>query len=1042
MNLNIIKRAMVVMVMTMGMVNAACAQDYGTEKEKEAEESVNSQTKKKSSFGQKLMKPIKWFTSNWSAYDPKYSTPSFYMWVGQFQNTFSNEWLNIKYSSGTEINMHSKLSSKIGPHLGYSFLMYGYTLDLYALKGTKRRTEFTLSVNSNLLNADIIYRRTGGDFIMNRLKVGLYDNIENTISHQDVTDMANQHNVGDMMKYNVTGVNVNYFLNHKKYSNPAAFSNGAIQLRSVGSPIVGIGYTHHKLLSTVCDVIESNAFNTVFNELSSQPQVLEGMMDALRTKYDPNINDLASLRRFMIDTYSNGNISTYKKLTSDIFHNPIIQPILFGTEVYDEKGKFLGIQNAEVLNQLLNDLPSTTSIRDFHLQLGYAYNLVFSRRLLLGLSAIASPSFKWIKYDNDRNLSSISAEELSDAMNNYYEFAKNINKELNKDFGKDSDEELDEKILFKIITPDFFRTRERYTQIGLNAFGRASLTYNFNRWRAGINANVNAYLVKSNDMTIKNVYGSACVYVGYCFGRKKQYRWNGKDRQAYITAALTKRQIDEMRDTLPKSNISMGATYLEEYGKTKYKKDKFSFSILGCDLVQGPDGKYGSFEIEDGLVTQGQDTEGRLRPGTILYMDKDGDIDVEAGHKLGFLAGNWWKSQLDINQIPTNWYPEMLHYGLKGKLTMYVRNHTFGTKEPVKVEIENFCICHGKETKQLYQIGAQDFHSHSSYSIIGKANVNNRLCRVYIESKKRGTKNMVYINRMKASGSNWMQRVDDDKSISRLSIPGTHDAGAASLPETGLTHMGHTQNFTITEQLQDGVRAFDIRLKKNMKYGHMMTCREGFDETLPDIRKFLKENPSEFIVAMIGSDEGGKWSDEMKKNFSTLIEEYKDLLVEDFSPTTPVKDVRGKVLVIRRQEECPYGKILKFEDNAVFDYDCFSVEDVYKQHKTYKKIKLVEKHLRDAYENNDPNKWFITFNSIAWDPRHHKPYYSAWGAVNVRKPMNIALREVIESKGYNNFGMVFLDFYNDHGDKPQLVECIINSNFHFDNENDYIPYEK
>lgn len=1028
-NKNIIRKAFVVLAMVFGLGSTVYAQEEGMGVEKKVSATTDSKSSKKTgfadsksskktSFGQKLMKPFKWIGNNWSAYDPKYSTPSFYMWVGQFQNTFSNEWLNIKYPGGTEINMHSKLSSKIGPHLGYSFLMYGYTLDLYALKGTKRRTEFTLSVNSNLMNADIIYRRTGGDFIMNRLKVSLYDTDEKNIIKKDVTDMANMHNVGDMMKYNVTGVNINYFLNHKKYSNPAAFSNGAIQLRSVGSPIVGIGYTHHKLMSSICDVIESNAFNTVFNELSTQPEVLNGMLNNLREKYDPNINDLASMRHFMIDTYNKGDVTTYKNLIADIVNNPTIQPILFGKRIYNEEGYLVDLEDVNVLNQIINDLPSTTSIKDLHLQLGYAYNLVFSRRLLLGLSAIASPSIKWMKYDNDRNLSSIAAEELSSAMNAYYD--------IPEEFGYNN---------------AFFRTREKHTQIGINAFGRASLTYNFNRWRAGINANLNAYLLKSRDMTINNLYGSACVYVGYCFGRKKQYRWNGKDRQAYITAALTKHQIEEMHDTLPESNIDKGRTYVEEHGKTKYKKDNFNFDIQGCDLVKGPEGRYGWFEIQDGLVTPGQDTEGKLSPGTILYMDKDGDIEVTAGHKLGFSAGNWWKSQLDVNQIPTNWYPEMLHYGLKGKLTLYVRNHTFGTKDPVKVEIKDFCICHGKETKQLYQIGAQDFYSHSSYSIIGTANVNNRLCRVYIESKKRGTRNIVYINRMKASGIKWMARLGDNKAIGRISLPGTHDAGAASLPESGLTHMGHTQNFTITEQLQDGVRAFDIRLKKSMKYGHTMTCREGFDESLVDIRKFLKDNPSEFIVVLIGSDEGGKWSEEMKTNFNALLDEYKDLFVDKFDATTPVKDVRGKILVIRRQEECPFGKLLKFDDNAIFNYNNFCVEDVYKQHKTYKKIKIVETHLRDAYENKDPNKWFITFNSIAWDPRHHKPYYSAWGgAINIRKPMNKALRELIETKGYNNMGIIFLDFYNDHGDKPQLVESIINSNFHFDSENDYIPY--
>ena len=163
-----------------------------------------------------------------------------------------------------------------------------------------------------------------------------------------------------------------------------------------------------------------------------------------------------------------------------------------------------------------------------------------------------------------------------------------------------------------------------------------------------------------------------------------------------------------------------------------------------------------------------------------------------------------------------------------------------------------------------------------------------------------------------------------------------------------------------------------------------------------------------------------------------LIAKYPHRFVENFDASTTLGDVRGKILVIRRQEDCPFGKLLKFSDNAVFDYDCFRVEDVYKEHKTWKKAKIVEKHIREAFENDDPNKWFITFNSVAWDPRHHIPYAYAWGgkARNIRRPLNKALREAVDLKDYNDFGIVFLDFYNDHGEQPQLVHAIIDSNYH------------
>lgn len=971
--------------------------------------------KQKKGFMQTIAKPFKWIGKNWSAYDPAYSTPSFYNWVGQLQNNFSKEWLNIYFDYAVDLTMQSKLSSKLGPYLGYSFLGYGYSIDLAALKdGSNRRNEFTLSINSNLMNIDIIRRRTGGDFTINKLRVsnvgaesGLYEWI-------DRSDFAKQFNLGEFIKYDITGININYFTNHRKYSNPAAFSNGAIQLRSVGSPIIGFGYTRQKVDNTMADLFESMTFYDIESKILQQEngkQVRDDILTSLRQRFPGNYQNITELREYMTNLYEKGEVSTYKNLVKALINNDVVKPLIFGSTDGSDMSMYSG---------LTTTAPSIMTIDDWHLQLGYAYNLVFSRRLLLGLSLVASPGFKHVKSSNNRNMTYIAKEEFTDAMNSYYDV-----KELIPDF----------------FSSDIFCSDYNFTKFGVDFFGRASLTYNFNRWRAGVNANVNAFIYRNEQAHVNSYYGSANVYVGYCFGRKKQYRYDGKDRQAYIMAALTPRQIEEMKDTLPASNIAHGMSYLAQEGSTTYHTDHFNLDIEGCDLVQGADGKYGTFEIQDGYVTPGGDTEGRLKPGTVLDINDNGDFYVTAGHKAGFRAGNWWKSQLSRRQIPTNWYPEMLHYALRGKLTLNVRSHTFGTKKPVQVVIDDFCINHGNETREFYQIGAKSFFSHSSYSIIGHVNVNGRKCRVYIESKKRGKHNIVYINPMKKSKFTWMSRIPDDRAISRISMPGSHDAGTASLPEGSITSTAHTQNFTITEQLEDGLRCFDIRLKKNMKYGHTLESRDGYDETLVDIRKFLEENPSEFIVAMIGSDEGGKWSDEMKANYRKLHNEYKDLMIDNFDAHTPIKDVRGKILVIKRQEECPYGKLLKFEDNAVFDYDCFRVEDVYKEHKTYKKIKLVEKHLRSSFENDDPSKWYITFNSIAWDPRHHKPYYSAWGAVNVRKPMNKSLRELIEEKGYSNMGMIFLDFYSDHGDKPQLVESIINSNFHANSDEDFIPAE-
>ncbi len=902
------------------------------------------ETKAHKNFGQVLLSPFKWLVKNWSAHDSRYVTPTFYNWVFQLQNTTSAEWMSLD-NRLVKVNMRSDFSNRLGPYFGWRWLVYGFSVDIgasNALKGKNRKTEFELSINSQLLNIDLVHRRTGGDFDIMKLDARGYGDYN--------ADEANKINVGDNIRYKVDGININYFINRKRYSNPAAFSNGAVQLRSIGSPIIGIGYTRQVLKSQL-----ANAFA-----------------------------DYSSMK------------------AGHVINSP-------------EDYVYLIVDDIDNIGMYINGMPTNVRINDLHLQLGYAHNIVFSPRLMLALSAMASPAYKIVRLDNYGSY--------------MWEFAPEIVEFMNT-FAEDGEE---------LLNISDLRYESKVKSLGFDFYARACLKYTLNRWHVQLAANASNFFYNRDDFKFNSNYGNAVLTVGYHFGRKREYRYDGNKREAYIAAALTKRQREQVRDTLPEGNV--GAAVIATEKPTRYKKDIFDLNLYGCDLVMGPEGEYGTFEITDGYVASGQDTKGLLRAGTKLRIDEGGNLVIMAGHKNSIRAGNWWKSHLNVRQSPLNWYPEMLHYALKGKLTCYVRSHTFGTMQPVKLVIDDFFLCHGVETKEFFMIGASNFASHSAYSITGEVPINGRLCRVYVESIKRGKKMNIYVNRMRSSSRTWMSYIPDNRGIGRISLPGTHDAGSASLPENTITSMGHTQNFTVTEQLYDGIRAFDIRIKRNMKYGHTLTCRDGFDDSLVDIEKFLKDNPSEFIVALVGSDEGGKWDAEMVSNYKTLINKYPHLFVEDFTPSTPIGDVRGKILVIKRQEGCPFGKLLKFEDNAVFSFDCFEVEDVYKEHKTFKKIKLVENNLRRAFENEDPEKWFITFNTIAWDPRHHRPYYSSWGALNIRKPMNIRLRELIEDKEYTNFGILFLDFYSDHGDKLQLVESIVKSNFGSNTDDDYIPAE-
>ena len=101
------------------------------------------------------------------------------------------------------------------------------------------------------------------------------EGVGDRLPHLD--DISRQYAVGDDVRYDITGLNVNIFTNHRRYSNPAAFSNGAIQLRTAGSPVIGIGYTHQKLRKNPSRTYFIDKMQKKLNEKIRRDEELERM---------------------------------------------------------------------------------------------------------------------------------------------------------------------------------------------------------------------------------------------------------------------------------------------------------------------------------------------------------------------------------------------------------------------------------------------------------------------------------------------------------------------------------------------------------------------------------------------------------------------------------------------------------------------------------------------------------------------------------------------------------------------------------------------
>lgn len=93
----------------------------------------------------------------------------------------------------------------------------------------------------------------------------------------------------------------------------------------------------------------------------------------------------------------------------------------------------------------------------------------------------------------------------------------------------------------------------------------------------------------------------------------------------------------------------------------------------------------------------------------------------------------------------------------------------------------------------------------------------------------------------------WMKYLDDDVKIIDVVIPGSHDAGSK-----GLVSNMDTQGTTIKEQLEAGVRYYDLRVKynaqKRLAIYHGIQTGMLFETVLYEIAEFIENNPSEFLI--------------------------------------------------------------------------------------------------------------------------------------------------------------------------------------------------
>jgi 1-phosphatidylinositol phosphodiesterase len=296
--------------------------------------------------------------------------------------------------------------------------------------------------------------------------------------------------------------------------------------------------------------------------------------------------------------------------------------------------------------------------------------------------------------------------------------------------------------------------------------------------------------------------------------------------------------------------------------------------------------------------------------------------------------------------------------------------------------------------------------------------------------------NIVGLNR-------WMKAIPDTKSISQISMSGTHDS--CSYQGSGATWKfgqawAQCQETNIHDQLSNGIRYFDIRCKvsgNNLDLHHGEAyLNETFDGFLKVCYDFLNKNPSEFLIVAIGQTGG----DTIYPLCSQLIRRNpSQWYLENKIPT--IGSVRGKIILLRRFTTTDsFG----MDANSGWNSDIntctvyldssqteqISIQDRNEMSGGFSKVTIIKTQLTNAAAQTEKNPTlYLNFSSATTPGNIPKPIFLiAKGnpiLINEEGINNILCEYVVKlPKGrYGVVNMDFVDYPNN-----QLSPLIITKN--------------
>ncbi|KAK4952531.1 hypothetical protein LTR10_009337 [Elasticomyces elasticus] len=306
-------------------------------------------------------------------------------------------------------------------------------------------------------------------------------------------------------------------------------------------------------------------------------------------------------------------------------------------------------------------------------------------------------------------------------------------------------------------------------------------------------------------------------------------------------------------------------------------------------------------------------------------------------------------------------------------------------------------------------------------------------------------------NRALPLGERWMAKLHNRMPVSALTIPGTHDSAAF----TGAWPFIQTQKMGITEQLNAGIRYFDLRCGLRDDIVEMVHGSAILGLTLSVLLDmvylWMMSHPTEALVVQIKQDRAAERSSMHFAHaiWSCISSGNTHWRTANTTPT--LGELRGRIQLLRRftgPTLHAYGiDVTQWQDNPSKPFTIYTwhdvqvtIQDHYRPAEAQALPALIARKGGDVVEllehaaaNIDSGHWYINFTSAyefnLWyqlPPREIA--VGGYWAFKWEEGINPRLSGYLQQhKGQRRYGIVPMDFPESGAD--DLITALIESNY-------------